>query len=454
MRRALGASLGLLTLVACGPGGRAPSGYTILFYKHSPAAVLSGRSWVPDPDHSRILAFDRDLHPVRSLEGPAIALPMSVSPLGDQLLVSEETGDGVVIDTAGVLVREWPSPPPFAAAQYTAWGSHIVAIRSPYRVPSLASEPGNAPLLQVLDSVGRPIEGLAAIHVPPTPFLSALTNAGSAAVDAQGSVYYAPLVRDEIVKYEPNGMRRWITRRGLYAKESDPVYLPARGRAVQVDEAIVNVALVLGSDGRLYALGSDDSSATRFRIDVLDTANGAILATRHLGERETAVALDAQGHLVTFDAESLATRAPTNGREPFAPAFTLPDTSGDSVTLARFAGKVTLVDFWASWCDPCRDEFPHMSALYHQYDHADFEIVAISDDVDRAKMLAFVREFRPPFTVLEGAGRMKQAYHYRGLPYSVLLDRHGRVIERLFGFGGAAEFQRLSAAIAKEIGGS
>jgi thiol-disulfide isomerase/thioredoxin len=132
----------------------------------------------------------------------------------------------------------------------------------------------------------------------------------------------------------------------------------------------------------------------------------------------------------------------------------LPDTSGDSVTLARFAGKVTLVDFWASWCDPCRDEFPHMAALYRQYDHADFEIVAISDDVDRARMLAFVREFRPPFPVLEGAGRMKQTYHYRGLPYSVLLDRQGRVIERLFGFGGAAEFQRLSTAIAKEIGRS
>jgi hypothetical protein len=259
MRRALGASLGLLAVFACRPDNEAPSGFSLLFYNHSSAAVVGGRSWVPDPDHSRLLAFDRELHPVRSLEGPAIALPMSVSPLGDLLLVSEETGDGVVLDTAGVQVREWSSPPPFAAAQYTAWGSRIVATRSPYRVPSLASEPGNAPLLQVLDSSGRPIEGLAAIHVPATPFLTGITNAGPAVVDARGSIYYAPLVRDEIVKYDPNGMQRWVARRGLYAKETDPVYLPARGRELEVDEAIVNVALALGSDGHLYVLGSDDS---------------------------------------------------------------------------------------------------------------------------------------------------------------------------------------------------
>jgi hypothetical protein len=71
--------------------------------------------------------------------------------------------------------------------------------------------------------------------------------------------------------------------------------------------------------------------------------------------------------------------------------------------------------------------------------------------VDRGKMLDFIREFRPPFPILVGGGRMKQRYHYRGLPYSLLLDRHGRVIERYFGFGGPAEFTRLRSTIAREI---
>src|SRR2546425_12390393 len=92
--------------------------------------------------------------------------------------------------------------------------------------------------------------------------------------------------------------------------------------------------------------------------------------------------------------------------------------------------RSTLVNFWASWCDPCRDEFPHMAQLYREFDRKDFDIAAISDDVDSGKMLAFVRRFGPPFPILVGGGRMRQTYHYRGLPYSVLLDRRGRVIER------------------------
>ena len=80
-----------------------------------------------------------------------------------------------------------------------------------------------------------------------------------------------------------------------------------------------------------------------------------------------------------------------------------------------------------------------------------FGIAAISDDVDAGAMRRFVAEFAPPFPILVGGGRMKATYHYRGLPYTLLLDRQGRVIERIFGFGGAGEFTRLRASIAKEI---
>jgi thiol-disulfide isomerase/thioredoxin len=450
MRRTLGAVLAYLAAFACRPA--APSGLTLLFFNRSPAAALGGRSWAPDPDHSRIVAFDGRLRPVASLSGPHLALPMAVAALGDYLLVSEQTGEGVVLDTAGTVVREWDSP--FPVALYAAAGDRVIAARSPYRVPQLVTEPSTAPLFQVLDTLGRPLEGLATIHVPPTPFLTQITNAGAVTADVGGgAIYYAPLARDEIVRYDPSGARRWITTRGIYPQESDPVFLPASGRELHVAQALVNVALVVGPDGRLYVLGADDSAATALRVDVLDTATGTILATRKLGPGETAVAVDAGGRLVTFAATTLVAGAGRGEREPFAPAFALPDSSGDTVTLARFAGLVTLVNFWASWCDPCREEFPHMGELYRTFDRREFAIVAISDDVDRGKMLVFVREFRPTFPILVGGGRMKQIYRYRGLPYSLLLDRRGRIIERVFGFGGAAAFQRLSTTIAKEIAG-
>jgi len=453
MRRALGAVLAAATLGCRAP---APGGLTLLFLGRSPAASLNGLSWAPDPDHSRVVAFDGRLHVVRQVTSPRLATPMAVAPLGaTELLITERTGEGVVLDTAGRPAREWESPD--VASLYAAAGGRVVAVRSPYYVPQLADpEPDTAPLIRVLDTLGRPIAGLATIRRPALPLLGYLVNAGAVAAASDGSVYYAPLVRDEIRKYGPGGRLRWSAKRGLPGTEADPVFLPSpKGSTeLRVRSRLVNVALVLGPDGRLYALGSDDSSATRLRVDVVDTATGAIVATRHLGERVAAVAVDRSGALALFDGDSLlAAAAPAaGGREPFAPAFALPDLRGDTVTLAAFRGTVTLVNFWASWCDPCREEFPHMAGLYREFDRKDVAIVAISDDVDAAKMRAFVRQFQPPFPILVGGGRMKQTYHYRGLPYSLLLDRQGRVVERIFGFGGEEEFRNLRATIAKEVG--
>lgn len=436
----------LVTALAC----RSDSDrLTLLFFNRYPAATLDGRSWAADPDHSRLIAFDGRLRPVRIVTSSALAQPMAITAYRQQLLVSEQAGDGVLLDTAGALVAEWEST--FPVSIYAAAGPRIVAARSPYRVPLLLPDAPSAPLLLVLDSLGHSQEGLGTIHVPETPFLAQITNAGALTADSLGTAYYAPLVRDEILKIDASGTTRWRATRGLIAHESDPVYVPDGRGQPQVKQAVVNVALVLGPDGRLYALGASDSAGTELRVDVIDTATGSILATRPLDSTETVVALDRRDRLVTRQAEALLATAQPPDRQPFAPQFFLPDTAGDTVSMDRFVGKVTLIDFWASWCDPCREEFPHMIALYHELPRQDFEIVAISDDVDRGKMLAFMREFRPPFPVLVGAGSMKQRYHYRGLPYSVLVDRRGQVIERYFGFGGAAEFTRLRATIATEI---
>ncbi|HEV8266540.1 MAG TPA: TlpA disulfide reductase family protein [Gemmatimonadales bacterium] len=453
MRRTLGVAVALAAVAACRP---APSGFTLLFLGRSPTARVGSITWAPDPEHSRLVALDGRLRVVRTIADPRLATPMAVQPLQGppgpppRLLVTERTGEGVVFDTAGHPVREWESP--FPAALYATGGARIVASRSPYFVQFVA-EDGGDPLLWLLDTLGKPTQGIGAIHVPEVAYLTQLVNAGPVAVGlpSDAAIYFAPLVRDEIVKFDLTGATLWRTQRGLFRRETDPHFLPPRGREIRVAHALVNIALAIGPNGLLYALGGEDSAATRLRLDVLDPATGRIVTTRMLGAAATAVAVDRWGTLRLLDPDSLLAQAPTRGRDPFGPAFSLPDLAGDTVRLAEYRGKVTLVNFWASWCDPCREEFPHMAELYSEFGRKDFDIAAISDDVDDGKMRAFVREYRPPFPILVGGGRMKATYHYRGLPYSVLLDREGRIIERIFGFGGAAEFTRLHETIAKEI---
>jgi thiol-disulfide isomerase/thioredoxin len=446
--RRLGAALVLVTAAsACGRDGS--GGLTLLFFGRSPAATAGGLSWAPDPDNSRLVGFDGRLKPVRTISGPWLAQPVAVSASGGRLVVTELNGDGLLIDPGGQVVREWPTV--FAVSAYAgAPDGAIAAIRSPYRVPSLLPEPAGAPLVQLLDTLGHPTDGLTAIRVPDPPFLTQIVNAGFIALAPDGAVYFAPLVRDEIVKYDRTGRLLWTATRGLSFVE--PRYVARFGGGPpDVKHVPANLALVLGPNGRLYALGSADTTGARLRLDVLDTASGKILATRPLDSASLAVALGADGTIHTLPAAPLLAAVKAGGREPFAPAFALPDVRGDTVRLADLAGKVTLVNFWASWCDPCREEFPHMAALQREVDPGQFAIVAISDDVDRSAMLGFLERFQPPFQILVGGGRMRATYHYRGLPYSLLLDRRGRVIERIFGFGGAREFARLRETIAKEV---
>lgn len=403
-------------------------------------------SWAPDAPRSRLIAFDGDLHVVRTIAEPRLSSPVAVSRYpGNRLLVTERTGEGVVFDTTGTPVREWESP--FPASLYATDGSRIAAARSPYFVQFIA-EDGSAPLLWLLDTLGRPHSGIGITHVPDIRYLAQLVNAGPVALK-DGVVYFAPLVRDEILRLDPAGSPVWRSSRGLIPQERDPRF--AAGNERRVEHALVNIAMTVGPDGRLYVLGAQDSAATRLRLDVLDTETGEVLSSRVLGTPATAIAVDRRGRIRVMDPEALMAQIPTRGRDVFAPAFALPDTAGKPVRLGDYTGKVTLVNFWASWCEPCRAEFPHMAELYRQFGRDKFDIAAISDDVQRGKMLGFIREFRPPFPILVGGGRMKAAYHYRGLPYSVLIDRNGRIIERIFGFGGEVEFARLRETIAREI---
>jgi thiol-disulfide isomerase/thioredoxin len=440
------ANILLVALLSAGCQPAPDDGFTLLFLGRSPAARVGRYSWAPDAPRSRLIAFDGDLHVVRTVTNPRLASPVAVSRYPhDRLLITERTGEGVVFDTTGTPVREWESP--FPASLYATDGSRIVASRSPYFV-QFVGEDGSAPLLWLLDTLGLPYAGLGVTHVPDIRYFAQLVNAGPVAL-ANGVAYFAPLVRDEILRLDRAGSPVWRSSRGLIPVEKDPRF--AAGNERRVEHALINIAMTIGPDGRLYLLGAQDSAATRLRLDVLNRESGEIVLSRVLGTPATAIAVDRYGKIRVLDPDRLMAQIPTHGRDLFEPAFALPDLSGKAVRLQDYRGKVTLVNFWASWCEPCRAEFPHMAELYQELPRKDFDIAAISDDVSDTKMRAFVAEFRPPFPILIGRGRMKEVYHYRGLPYSVLLDKRGRIIERIFGFGGETEFQHLRETITREI---
>ena len=272
-----------VAVMACRPA--AHDGLTLLFLGRASAAHVGRISWATDAPRSRLVAFDGDLHVVRTIANPRISRPVAVAPYpNSRLLITERTGEGVVFDTAGAPVREWESP--FVAALYATDGPLIYASRSPFFV-QLVAEDGSAPLVWQLDTLGIPRVGLGTIHVPDIKYLAQLVNAGPVAVH-DGVAYFAPLVRDEILRLDAAGSPVWRSARGLIPLERDPRF--AAGTERRVEHALINIAMTVGPDGRLYVLGGQDSAATRLRLDVLDTETGEILESRILGTPATAIA--------------------------------------------------------------------------------------------------------------------------------------------------------------------
>jgi len=106
--------------------------------------------------------------------------------------------------------------------------------------------------------------------------------------------------------------------------------------------------------------------------------------------------------------------------------FALNDLEGNPVALSDFRGKKVMVNFWASWCGPCRSEIPAMVELYDEQHGQGFEIVAINVGEDPARAMDFTERFGMRFPVLlDPAGKVAMAYRVQGLPTSVFVDDQG-----------------------------
>ena len=110
------------------------------------------------------------------------------------------------------------------------------------------------------------------------------------------------------------------------------------------------------------------------------------------------------------------------------PEFTLKDLSGKSWTFADLRGKVVLVNFWATWCPPCRKEMPDLETLYGRFGSKGLVVLGISDE-EAAKVEPFIRERKVSFPVLLDPGRkVNEMFVVEGIPKSFVYDREGKLV--------------------------
>ncbi len=118
-----------------------------------------------------------------------------------------------------------------------------------------------------------------------------------------------------------------------------------------------------------------------------------------------------------------------------APGFSLPTASGEPMVLDALRGRVVYVDFWASWCGPCRRSFPWMNEMQNRYRDRGFTIVAVNVDKKRADADRFLQANAARFAVVyDPEGKAPLAYDVAGMPSSYLIDRNGKVVAVEAGF--------------------
>lgn len=117
--------------------------------------------------------------------------------------------------------------------------------------------------------------------------------------------------------------------------------------------------------------------------------------------------------------------------------FELPGKTS-SIKLSDFKGKVVYLDFWASWCGPCKQSFPWMNSIYEKYRSQGFEIVAINLDMNADDAQKFLANNTAKFSIaFDSKGVTPKQYGVKGMPTSYLLGRDGRVIYQHMGFNEA-----------------
>ena len=123
-----------------------------------------------------------------------------------------------------------------------------------------------------------------------------------------------------------------------------------------------------------------------------------------------------------------------SGEHPLAPAFSLTDIAGNPLNLSDYKGKVVLLDFWATWCEPCRSEVPKLTSLVQRYHQQDLAVIGVSLDDNAESVRRFAGEYKLNYPIALGKEEVYQAYGgIFSLPTAFLIGRDGRIYAKHFG---------------------
>lgn len=126
-----------------------------------------------------------------------------------------------------------------------------------------------------------------------------------------------------------------------------------------------------------------------------------------------------------FAATSLASSGLTGQS---APDFALKSSSGENLRLSEFRGDVVMVNFWATWCGPCRQEMPLLDELYARYGRVGFSLLGVNIDDNQSKAMTMISELGVNFPVLfDSSKEVSKLYDVDAMPVTVLIDREGTV---------------------------
>lgn len=136
-----------------------------------------------------------------------------------------------------------------------------------------------------------------------------------------------------------------------------------------------------------------------------------------------------------------ASKPKLTASDTLAPDFTVTDIDGRKLTLSDFRGKVVLLDFWATWCTPCRSEIPHFVEMQNKFGPQGFQVIGISMDDDVKPVREFYQQYKLNYPVALGDDKLAERFGgILGLPVNFIIDREGRIRSRYLGATDVAVF--------------